>query len=343
MSFVIINENHSDTGKVRAANEDYFGSYAGSYGDLIIVCDGMGGYKGGATASKLAVENISEHFAGLQFTENTDLSDELNFALERAHYKIREKASEDPELKEMGSTAAVLLLNGERFFTAHAGDSRVYLIRKGQIHQITKDHSLVQKMVDSGMITQEEAKNHPRRNVILNALGAEKEFFSDVSAPEQLFEDDIFVLCSDGLNGHVEDDEIYKIATEKEPRQAVLHLVKLANDRGGKDNITVQIVKVQRKGKTISKDKKYSFGMPALVVLGLLLLGVSWLYFSGSYKPWIEGMFGKQTEKTDSLKTGKKPVLPDSTASDSLSNKPDSGKGNAVPETGVQKNEKGMK
>lgn len=342
MSFVIINENHSDTGKVRAANEDYFGSYSGIYGNLIIVCDGMGGYKGGATASKLAVENIAAHFAELQFTENTDLSDELNFSLERAHYKIREKATEDPELKEMGSTAAVLLINDQKFYTAHAGDSRIYLIRKGKIYQITKDHSLVQKMVDSGMITDQEAKNHPRRNVILNALGAEKEFFSDVSAPEQLFEDDIFVLCSDGLNGHVEDDEILKITTEKEPRAAALHLVKLANDRGGKDNITVQIVKIQRKGKTVSSNKKYKFGMPALIVLGLLLIGVSALYFSGVYKPWIESIVGKQEEKKDTVKV-KKTAEPDSLKADSLSSKPDSGKGSALPDAGGTKTNTGTK
>ncbi len=333
MPFVIINENHSDIGRVRAANEDYFGSYSGSFGNLIIVCDGMGGYKGGATASKLAVENISAHFAELQFTENTDLADELNFSLQRAHYKIREEAARDPELKEMGSTAVVLLINNNRFYTAHAGDSRIYLIRKGKIYQITKDHSLVQKMVDSQMITEEEAKNHPRRNVILNALGAEKDFFSDVSAPEQLFEEDIFVLCSDGLTGHVEDSEILKIATENDPRQAVLSLVKLANDRGGKDNITVQIVKVQKKGQTVSNNKKYKFGMPALVVSGLLLIAVSAVYFTGVYRPWIESIVGKQEEKKDTVIV-KKTAVPDSLKADSLSSNPDSGKRNALPDAG---------
>jgi protein phosphatase len=246
--------NRSDVGRVRKANEDYFGTFRGTFGTLVVVCDGMGGHKGGAVASRLAVEAIKTHFESIEKEFNPQ--EELRKALIEASNTILEKAAEDDELTGMGSTAVVLLIQDNVSYYAHVGDSRIYHIRAKEIKQITKDHSLVQQMVDAGMITEKAAKNHPKKNVITRALGSDGNAEPEVSEAFELCKNDKFILCSDGLTGFVEDNELLKYSEKYSPQEACIKLVDMANERGGKDNITVQIVKITNGPKPVLPDKK---------------------------------------------------------------------------------------
>ena len=242
--------NFSDVGKVRQTNEDYYGSYNGSFGKLVIVCDGMGGHKGGAMASRLAVDTIKESFESLQ--NSSDPKNELRSALQKADLKLKETSASNEELKEMGSTAVIFLLKNDQAFIAHIGDSRIYMIRNNKIHQLTKDHSLVQKMIDGNIITAEAAREHPKKNVITRALGADGSSESEVAEPFQVFKNDKFVLCTDGLTGCVDENEIMEVVSKNSVHASCCRLVGIANERGGKDNITVQVVNVI-KGKSLPK------------------------------------------------------------------------------------------
>jgi serine/threonine protein phosphatase PrpC len=235
--------NITDTGLIRSNNEDYFGAYEGPFGDLIIVSDGVGGNEGGEIASQLAVQTVKQKFEDLNNDYNE--KEKLTLALQKAHDAIKEKARTEPDLEGMGATAVVLLIINNEAFYAHIGDSRIYLIRDKQIHQLTKDHSLVQQMVDSNILTPEETKEHPMRNVILKALGTKDGDRPDVSSALELFKGDIFVLCSDGLTEHVEKSEILLISLNNPTQAACQKLVQLAKERGGKDNITIQIVQIK--------------------------------------------------------------------------------------------------
>jgi protein phosphatase len=234
--------NHSDVGKVREVNEDYFGSFHGSYGDLLIVCDGMGGHKGGEIASRLSVETIKSHFELLSDEYNP--RKELLAALQKANTTLLESAKVDSSLADMGSTAVITLFINRRIFTANLGDSRIYLIRGNEINQLTKDHSLVQQMIDSHLITEEDAKTHPKKNVITKSLGIQNEAEPDLGEPITVSENDIFILCTDGLTSYVNDGEIMSTAVEYPSQEASNKLVELANEHGGGDNITVLIARV---------------------------------------------------------------------------------------------------
>lgn len=235
--------NHSDVGQVRKANEDYFGSASGEFGDLFIVCDGMGGYKGGRVASTTAVEAIQRHFKSVK--KDADLRIELFNSLKLANKEIIEKAELDDELGKMGSTAVVVLLHNTELYFAHIGDSRIYRVRDDVIERLTRDHSLVQEMVDNAIITEAQAEVHPQKNVILRSLGPNGNSEPQVDPRDEvLFKDDYIILCSDGLTGHVEDSEIKETVLKYPPQQACIKLVEMANERGGKDNITVEVIKI---------------------------------------------------------------------------------------------------
>lgn len=234
--------NHSDIGRVREINEDYFGSFQGDYGLLLIVCDGMGGHKGGEIASRISVESIRNHFEALGNSFNP--VEELKASIQSANNTLIDTAKNDPSLDEMGSTVVITLLLDDKAYIANLGDSRIYLCRGAKIKQLTKDHSLVQQMVDSHMISSEEAKHHPKKNVITRSLGIGLQTEPEVSEGIKIDEGDIFILCSDGLTTFVNDNEILKIATNESVQDAANMLVQLANERGGEDNITVQIAKV---------------------------------------------------------------------------------------------------
>jgi protein phosphatase len=275
MSFNYEIGNHSYVGRVRKVNEDYFGMFRGSFGELLIVCDGMGGHKGGDTASRLAVNAIKNHFKNLN--DDYDVKHELHNALVAANNKIVEAAHQDPSLEGMGSTAVVVLFKDDLAYTANIGDSRIYLVRNKAIKQLTIDHSLVQQMIDSDVLTPEEAKNHPKKNVITKSLGRESPVEPDIPEPIELVKNDNFILCTDGLTNYVKDEEIFYIAANNPVQQAAGKLVDLANGKGGNDNITVQIaeVKVNIDSSTKSVKKKnlllyFLIG----VVLGIAAIGI---------------------------------------------------------------------
>jgi len=233
--------SYSDVGKEREINEDYFGSFSGSFGNLLMVCDGIGGHKGGEIASRLAIETVSNYFEKLN--GNYDISEEINKSLEAANTSIILKAK-DPELSDMGSTVVLALVKNGLVYYSSLGDSRIYKISDEAIEQITKDNSLVQQMVDSNIITENEAKIHPKKNVITKALGTNDELQPEIYEPFKLKLNDKLILCSDGLTVHVDAEEIFELSKNNAPQEAAQKLVGIANERGGTDNITVLIAAV---------------------------------------------------------------------------------------------------
>jgi protein phosphatase len=230
----------TDVGQVRSANEDSCDSVDRADGSrLLVVADGMGGHRGGATASQTAVATISEVF---QQDTSDQSQDMLRRAIEAANARIYSLAQDDPELEGMGTTVVAFLLDPrQRGSVAHVGDSRAYRYRRGRLEPLTIDHSVVAEMHRRGLLSAEEAATHPRRNEILRSVGVLPEVEVE-TADVEVSPGDRFVLCSDGLSGVVSDEEIAAIVQSKPPEAAVEALVELANERGGPDNITVQIL-----------------------------------------------------------------------------------------------------
>lgn len=265
--------NKSDTGKVRKQNQDYFGKYGGSYGDLLIVCDGMGGYFGGELAAQIAVESISAHFTDLG--EDYDPELVLKQSLLYAQNRIEDYKIDHPEVSDMGTTAVVLLLHEGQFWYAWVGDSRIYLAREGNIQRLSTDHSYVQDLIEQGLIEPSEAATHPQRNIITRALGTQN-FEAEIRGPFKLVPDDRILLCSDGLHGYFSDSELLRYL-QLEAQEACNQLVDEANARGGADNITLQIVRADHIMSSSPETglKKYNAITLALMGLTVLLFTVA--------------------------------------------------------------------
>lgn len=237
----------TDIGLKRTTNQDYFKvSTPGESLVLMVVCDGMGGANGGSEASSLAAENFVKY---LETNLNVNNKDEylscLEKALEQANKTVCEKAVISKELEGMGTTLVSALYDGESYYCIWVGDSRIYAITDKKLRQISHDHSFVQTLVDGGNITAEEAKNHPNRNIITRAVGIESGICGDVCKISDKKIDGV-MLCSDGLCGYVEEEEIMEILKrEKDTEKACGMLVEAANRNGGPDNITVVIHKKQ--------------------------------------------------------------------------------------------------
>ncbi len=229
----------SHVGKVRSNNQD--SGYAGTH--LFVVADGMGGHAGGDVASAIAIKRIMQ--ADADFTSAQDAEAALQTAISAANSELAEIVIEHPELGGMGTTVDAVAVVGDEIAIAHIGDSRIYLLRDGELSQITTDHTFVQRLVDSGRITQEEAMVHPRRSVLMRVLG-------DVDSNPEIdtmvmgtHPGDRWLLCSDGLSGVVENDAIQvTLAQELSPRQVGEQLVRKALDGGAPDNVTVVIFDV---------------------------------------------------------------------------------------------------
>jgi len=240
--------NLTDPGCVRERNEDYYCYFEPddddvfrARGRLIVVADGMGGHEGGQIASGIAVDTVRAVWSG----GSGDPSADLLTALGRAHDAIQDYAREHPEFAGMGTTCTAAAVIGDNLYYGHVGDTRLYLFRNGEIRRVTHDHSLVQRLVDSGAITEEQAAEHPDRNVIISALGMKGAVTVDVpEAPIPLQTGDVLLVCTDGLHGLVNDAELLDAATRRDPRSACQFLVQMARDRGGPDNITVQIARL---------------------------------------------------------------------------------------------------
>ena len=236
----------SIVGRKRKANEDYCGYASVPNGRLFVVCDGMGGHVGGAVASNIAVQNIIDYMSKEKFG---DLRTALAEALASGNARILDKAKEDPSLKGMGTTACIVLLCDDEAWIAHVGDSRIYLYTDAdkKLYRVTKDHSYVQTLVDSGQLDDRMAEHHPKKNVIMKALGIDEVIRPEVvKEPLRLCQGDTFLICSDGLSGMIDDDEIEGILRKDEALEVQLEdLVSAANvpDKG-LDNITGQLIRV---------------------------------------------------------------------------------------------------
>jgi serine/threonine protein phosphatase PrpC len=238
----IIVGNMSHTGMVRAVNEDYFGYYRIGDIDLLMIADGMGGHRGGKVASKIAVDTVREYFEA-HAKDNMPVESLIDESLSTANRMIRDYASANLELYRMGATAILLVVKGDTAYFRHLGDCRLYLIRDGKIKRLTKDHTLVQKMLDDGIITYAESLMHPERNIVNKALGGR--FYLEYDEPVgtlKLINQDRLLMCSDGLFDSMSDEEILEIAKEGDVQRCVSSLIDEANRRGGNDNITVQLV-----------------------------------------------------------------------------------------------------
>ena len=243
----------SHIGQVRQRNEDALGHFEPAEkavredkGSMFIVADGMGGHRGGEIASKLAVDTILSSFYA---SKENDTLPSLQQAFSDANKVIIEKSHEDVSLFGMGTTCTAMVIKKDEAYFAHVGDSRAYVVRDGELEQLTEDHSLVGEMVRSGILSEEDARHHPRRNVITRSLGTHEETPADTPAsPMRLAAGDVFLLCSDGLTSLVDPGEIEAILASNPPRRTCDELVDLANEKGGKDNITVQVIRIHADG-----------------------------------------------------------------------------------------------
>lgn len=235
----------SDVGKEREINEDYFYvSYPDDHIQLYILADGMGGYNGGEIASQLAV-TTAKNYILTNYEQSLNSREEIlelvKSASQYANMVVYEKAKNNEELSKMGTTLDICLLHHGKAYISHIGDSRIYRKRKEFFRKLTKDHSYVQTLVDEGKITEKESEHHPKKNMLMKALG-----ISDYIEPDTMIhgfmKDDIFLMCSDGLTNMVEEWEIAKIISEN-PVDATKLLVQKANDLGGKDNVTAIIIR----------------------------------------------------------------------------------------------------
>lgn len=254
MSLEIQVAGQSDVGCVRNNNEDCFG-YDESLG-IYIVCDGMGGAAAGEVASRIAVDSVLDYYRrraqdGASHPEpSPNISARANHlaaAIEFANREIHYSAEQNPGQRGMGSTIVAVLVEGDGYSVAHAGDSRVYLLRHGNIEQLTEDHSLVMEQLRRGLITAEQAQFSEVQNIITRALGTEKRVQSDTRdmAAEP---GDTLLLASDGLTRHLSDSKILQIVSSASScEDACAHLIAAAREDGGLDNITCLILRFQEK------------------------------------------------------------------------------------------------
>ncbi|MFN0108316.1 MAG: Stp1/IreP family PP2C-type Ser/Thr phosphatase [Blastocatellia bacterium] len=246
MRHQIIIAHRTDIGLERKENEDAICcvSDESSGCSLIALADGLGGVACGQMASQLAVQTVRQNFFSTGNSQFS-LNDRLALAIAEANRVIHLRSNRDRQCKGMGSTCALLALNNETAHVAHVGDSRVYLIRDNRIRQLTRDHSRVQRMLDDGLITEEEAAHHPERNWLDRALGLRANILPDLlPEPIRIRDGDIFLLCTDGLTNLVRDEEIFRLVELAPAAHACEALVALANERGGIDNITIAIVRI---------------------------------------------------------------------------------------------------
>jgi protein phosphatase len=261
----------SDKGRRRPANEDAFlvadlakemlvqhsnlsgphRNFGAECGQLFLVADGMGGHQAGEQASSLAVRSI-EHsvlntlkwFFHLQGPEEKNVLTEFQAALRQADRALFAEAERHPECRGMGTTVTMAYRLGRELFIVHVGDSRCYLLRDGRMHRITHDHTLTAELVRRGVIEPGDAANHPYRHVITNCVGGTEPGVHVEAHKMDVAPGDVLLLCSDGLTEMVDDDRIAEVLRhEDEPRAACERLVAMANEAGGKDNITVIVAR----------------------------------------------------------------------------------------------------
>jgi len=259
----------TDVGRTRDHNEDCFivanlstknaslqpevrEHEVGKKGSLLVVADGMGGAAAGEVASQIATDTLYKHLASTWCEDGESTPQQFAFrlkeAVENANRDIHEYAKEHPELRGMGTTTTAVGLLSDQLFLTQVGDSRAYLVRAGEAVQLTKDQSLMQRLVDAGELTEEEAERSERRNIILQALGPEAKVRVDLTH-QAVRKGDAIVICSDGLSGQVKREEIGQVVSQdKDLVDVCTELIDMANERGGPDNITVVVARVSGDG-----------------------------------------------------------------------------------------------
>lgn len=233
----------SDIGTNRQSNQDAFiNTVLSKNAILSVVCDGMGGAKAGNIASNIAVTTITEYIkrSFVPALQPSSVKNLLLSAIDTANSEIFEKAQSEADFRGMGTTAVVALIMGEMIYIAHVGDSRAYLIKDGTAQQLTRDHSIVQTLIERGHLTAEEARVHPERNIITRALGIDAVVESEYS--EVPFKNGILVLCTDGMSNVVTADDLVIKAEETPPEELPVSLIEMANACDSGDNVTVTAV-----------------------------------------------------------------------------------------------------
>lgn len=230
-------ERISDVGKIRTHNEDTYGILEETTYNLFLICDGMGGHNAGEVASHLAKDAIIKTVKNRMFKDHPEMV--LTKALYTANEEIYKTSMGTSEVKGMGTTVTCALSHEKTLYVAHVGDSCLYQIQNQEIKKITKDHSYVQELVDLGRISEQEAKHHPKKNIITRAVGTSRIVQVDQLKLETT-SNDIYLLCTDGLTDYLSDEEILmEIIRHENQKETLQSLANIAKDRGGKDNITL--------------------------------------------------------------------------------------------------------
>lgn len=293
----------TDVGRARPHNEDYVDFRTPSdsrqlarKGGIFLVADGMGGHQAGEVASHAAVRSTIEHYYD---DASHDVPTSLVRAFRTANQHLYNQSQTDPSKAGMGTTLVAAVILGRKVYLANVGDSRAYLINRQGITQITEDHSWVEEQVRAGLLTQEQARKHPQRNLVTRALGSKPTVEIDLFEGE-ISTGDNLLLCSDGLTGRVSDPEILAIVQQYAPEEAARRLVAEANERGGNDNITVLIVRAQEETPTIkapiipAPGDTASRQLPLVPILaGLAILA---LVVMGGYLVWRSLPIGRMEE-----------------------------------------------
>jgi serine/threonine protein phosphatase PrpC len=249
----------SETGQ-REQNQDRMSGFNSPFGAVYLVADGMGGHKGGAEASRMVADAFSRHL--MNAPASSPPQDALTLAVRLANLEVLEKGrSGNPEFEGMGSTVVIALIQqssiGMELITAHVGDSRIYLRRNDKLTQLTKDHTQVQWLIDANALDEASARNHPDASVLTRAMGHSTDLQVDISGPIPLLEGDIVLLCSDGLSGFANAEDIDRtVAQNPDPTKCADKLVQLALASGSNDNITVQILRIGNAAQTRRRARK---------------------------------------------------------------------------------------
>ena len=250
----------TDVGQVRTIDEDSILAADLSFGInsenekflLLAVADGMGGHAKGEEASKIALNTLTKSVVPELFGEKS-FTELLENGIKNANQEILDYTSKNPESSGMGTTAVCALVKGNDVHLANVGDSRAYVISNDEIRRVTKDHSYVQALIDEGKITEEEAREHPQKNVITKAVGIMESVEPD-TMKLTLDNDESLLLCCDGVIAHLPDEDIHKIICDADdPQNACQQIVDLANERGGTDNISLIILSPKNEDETIDE------------------------------------------------------------------------------------------
>lgn len=235
----------TDIGQKRSNNQDFINKFDNKQGiTLVILADGMGGHRAGNIASEMTVTDLGREWVNTDYTELSQIRDWFLVSLENENKKVYELGQTD-EFKGMGTTVEALAIVDNNVIYAHVGDSRIGLLRHGEYQLLTSDHSLVNELVKAGQLTEEEAANHPQKNIITQSIGQANPVEPDLGV-QMLEENDYLIINSDGLTNMITNDEIVEILNQdKNLDEQNKELVSLANDRGGLDNITIALIHVE--------------------------------------------------------------------------------------------------